>query len=345
MLSLKSICKQLGNIKIGPICLDIESGGYFVLLGPSGAGKTVLLEMIAGLINPDSGTVHFNDVDITKSEPETRQFSILYQDYSLFPHLSVEKNIGYGLRARGVKKTERRKRVCELADMFGISDLLKRKPSKLSGGEKQRVALARAIAPDPKLLLLDEPLAALDAGQRVRLRKDLKQLTKELGITVLHVTHDPEEALAVGDHTAVMLGHTIAQVGETDELFRRPTNSAVSKFLGISNILHIESVEDDICSVAGQKIHASGADESTCCLWIGPEEIVLSKTPFASSARNQFECAIIGHDNRDSLLAIKLKCGGLLLEALVTHRSFVELDLADGGQIYATFKSSAVHCF
>jgi molybdopterin-binding protein len=229
--------------------------------------------------------------------------------------------------------------------MFAINHLLKRKPSNLSGGEKQRVALARALASEPKLLLLDEPLAALDTAERVRLRKELKRLTKDISMTVLHVTHDPEEALAVGDHTAVMLDHTIAQVGETDELFRRPTNSSVAKFLGISNILHVDTTEQNICTVAGEKIHAGNADESTSCLWIRPEEIVLSKMPFDSSARNQFQCEVIGHENRDALLAVKLKCGKMLFEALVTHRSFVELDLTDGSRIYATFKSSAVHCF
>ena len=345
MLSLGSISKNFGTVQIGPISFDIDMGGYFVLLGPSGVGKTVLLEMIAGLIKPDTGSILFDGNDITSTPPELRQFSLLYQDYSLFPHLSVEKNIAYGLRVSNAKRKEIVARTNDLAEMLGIDHLLKRKPKNLSGGEQQRVALARALAPRPRLLLLDEPLAALDAGERIRLRKQLKNLSKELGITVLHVTHNPEESLALADRVAVMIDHTIAQIAEPDELFRKPSNSVVANFLGISNILPVDSFDGDTCSVAGQKIHASGADGSTSYLWIGPEEILLSKTPFSSSARNQFECTVGGHDNRNVLLAVDLKCGNMLLTALITHRSFIDLGLSDGSKIFATFKSSAVHCF
>jgi molybdopterin-binding protein len=229
--------------------------------------------------------------------------------------------------------------------MLDICHLLKRKPKNLSGGEQQRIALARALAPRPRLLLLDEPLAALDAAERIRLRKELKKLSKDLGITVLHVTHSPEEAIALADRVAVMIDHSIAQVAEPDELFRKPSNSVVANFLGISNILPVDSFDGQVCSVTGQKIHATAADESTSYLWIGPEEILLSKTPFSSSARNQFECITAGYDNRDTLLAVDLKCGDLLLTALITHRSFVDLGLSDGSKVFATFKSSAVHCF
>ncbi|MBL7221469.1 MAG: ATP-binding cassette domain-containing protein [Phycisphaerae bacterium] len=344
MLELKSISKRFGAMDMSDVSLTLQAGEYFALLGPTGVGKTVLIEIIAGLIRPDSGRVSWDGADITSLPPEQRGFAVVYQDYALFPHLSVARNIAYGARARGCGSTEISARTARLADMLGITELLARRPDTLSGGEQQRAALARALATEPKLLLLDEPLSALDTNTRVRLRRELKRINSELGATILHVTHEPEEAMALADRIGVMLDYRLRQVAAPEELFRRPTDVSVARFLGIQNVLSVSSVRGDICEVAGQRIHASSADESTRHIWIMPEELLLSHQPFASSALNQFKCTVINWDHSDALLAVQLACGDLRLIALITYTSFQQLNIEPKRQLYVTFKSSAIHC-
>ncbi|MHC4075595.1 MAG: ABC transporter ATP-binding protein, partial [Planctomycetota bacterium] len=195
MLELRSISKSLGSFAMSDVSLRINAGEYFVLLGPSGVGKSVLIEVIAGLIKPDGGRIFWNDNDITLEPPEARGFAVVYQDYALFPHLTVRQNIAYGLRAAGGSPGKTEAHLQMLTEMLHIHKLLTRRPATLSGGEQQRVALARALAVEPKLLLLDEPLSALDTNTRLRLRKELKRINRQLNISVLHVTHDPQEAM------------------------------------------------------------------------------------------------------------------------------------------------------
>ena len=193
------------------------------------------------------------------------------------------------------------------------------------------------------MLLLDEPLAALDTNMRGHLRRMLRQINRERGVTILHVTHDPEEAMAVADKVGVMLENKLVQVAGVDELFRRPSNAEVSRFLGMSNVLRVDSVSGDECIVCGESIHVSGAGERVEHIWIGAEEIILSDKPFGSSARNQLLCHVVDWENRDSLLCVNVRCGGLKLTSLITYRSFGELGIEVGKAVYATFKSSAVH--
>ncbi len=345
MLKLRAICKKLGAMNMHQLDLTAEKGQYLVLLGPSGVGKTILLEIIAGLIKPDSGKISYDNTDITFAPPEARGFSIVYQDYALFPHLTVSGNIAYGLKAAKIGSTIRKERIHALAKMLNIDSILHRYPEKLSGGEQQRVALARALAIEPKLLLLDEPLSALDANTRSRLRKELRQLTQKLGTTVIHVTHDPEEAMALADKVAVMLDHQVKQIAKPVELFRRPSDAQVAAFLGMKNILPVTTVSENICRVCDRDVHANSADDSTSYLWIGPEEILLSKQPFDSSALNRFKCKVLGWEHYNTLLAVDLTAGEMKLTALITHTSFEQLNIEQGNDIYATFKSSAVHCF
>jgi len=344
MLELQSITKRLGEMDMSDVSLTLEAGEYFALLGPTGVGKTVLIEIIAGLIRPDGGSISWDGADITSLPPERRGFAVVYQDYALFPHLSVARNIAYGARACGSDSTEISARTARLADMLGITELLGRRPETLSGGEQQRTAIARALAAKPKLLLLDEPLSALDTNTRLRLRRELKRINAELGTAILHVTHEPEEAMALADRIGVMLDYRLHQVAAPEELFRRPTDASVARFLGIRNVLSVSSVHDDICEVAGQQIRASAADESTRHLWIMPEELLLSDQPFASSALNQFKCTVIDWDHSDALLAVQLACGDLRLVALITYTSFQQLNIEPGRELYVTFKSSAIHC-
>jgi molybdate/tungstate transport system ATP-binding protein len=345
MLELRSIDKRLGSLDLSGISLTITKGECLVLLGPSGVGKTVLLEIIAGLSRPDAGSILWDGQDIAAAPPEARGFALVYQDYALFPHLTVAQNIRYGLRASGAKSQAMREKVQDLARVLHITDILGRRPSMLSGGEQQRVALARALASNPRLLLLDEPLSALDRNTRLTLRKELKRMRKRLGVPILHVTHDPEEAMELGDRVCVMLDNRIRQMGSPEELFRRPSDPDVAEFLGIWNILPVTEVRDGSCSICGMQIHANAADDSTSYIWIKPEEILLSLTPFASSARNQFKCKVVEWDHRDSLLAVRLASGELNLTALITYASFEALAVATDTELYVTFKSSAIHCF
>ncbi len=223
------------QVVLEPTDLHIESGETLVLLGPSGCGKTTTLRLIAGLDAPDSGRVLFNDEDVTALPIEKRNIGMVFQSYALFPNMSVEENIAYGLVVRKMPESERKKRVGEMLEMMHIESLAERQITQLSGGQKQRVALARAIAPRPRALLLDEPLTALDARLRETLRVDINALLRSLGITTVYVTHDQAEAMALGDRIAVMEKGRISQVGTPRDIYFRPANSFVADFIGTMN--------------------------------------------------------------------------------------------------------------
>ncbi len=344
MLNLQSIGKRFGAFELKDVSLTIEDGEYFVLLGPSGVGKTVLMEIIAGLIRPDKGRILWDGADITSRPPEARGFSVVYQDYALFPHLTVRRNIAYGLAAASARPDRIRRQVAGLAEILRIKEILDRYPKSLSGGEQQRVALARALAVEPQLLLLDEPLSALDVNTRLRLRKELKRINTELNVSVLHITHDPQEAITLGDRICVMLDSRIRQVGTAAELFHEPCEPDVARFLGMKNILPVSEVKAGVCFVYDRQIQVSAADETTTHIWIRPEEIVISTEAFESSARNQFRCLVAEIDHHNSLLAVQVVCGRMSLTALITYRSLKELGIGVGAEVYITFKSSAVHC-
>ncbi len=336
MLELESLGKRLGLFTIADLNLRLNQGEYFVLLGPSGVGKTVLIEMVAGFIAPDAGRILCEGQDITNSPPEARDFAVVYQDYALFPHLTVAANIAYGLRARGVQSKQVAERVRALTEKLNIAALLNRRIGGLSGGEQQRVALARALAPRPRMLLLDEPLAAVDVGLRARLRHELRHIHQHTGTTFLHVTHDPDDALYLADRIGVM---------PPEELFRAPSDADVAEFLGMRNIMTVNSACQGVCHVGSVEIYAALADESISHIWIKPEEILLSRQPFDSSARNQFRCVVTEWENSGPMLAVRICSGDLTLTALVTYESFGELGIDVGAELYCTFKSSAVHCF
>jgi molybdate/tungstate transport system ATP-binding protein len=344
MLELRGLRKRLGALALEDVDLRLDAGEYFVLLGPSGVGKTVLLEMVAGLIAPDAGQVLADGVDLTTTPPERRGFSLVCQEYALFPHLTVAENIAYGLRTRGVPARERTAQVGEVARRLGIEALLRRTPEGLSGGEQQRVALARALVTAPAVLLLDEPLAALDRPLRLRLRRELKRVQRESGRTFLHVTHDPEEAFFLGDRVGIMLHGRLQWTGPPDELLRRPADWEVAEFLEMRNVVSVTCAEG-VCRTGGLEIHAAAADENTTHLWIRPEEILLSREPFSSSARNQFAGRVVDWELSGGLLAVRVAVGALHLIALITAHSFSEQELAEGTEVYCTFKSSALHCF
>jgi len=351
VLELHGIAKRLGSFGMSGVSLTLGESEYFVLLGPSGVGKTVLVEIIAGLMRPDAGRVLWQGRDITFDHPEKRRFALVYQDHALFPHLTVAQNVAYGLRATGAARETMISRPSAIAEMLGIEDIMGRLPATLSGGEQQRVTLARALAIKPRLLLLDEPLSALDTGNRARLQKELRRINKELGIPVFHVTHDPEEAMAVGDRLGVMLDGRIRQVASVEEMFRRPSDPDVARFLGMMNVLPVAAVNGDTCLVRGVEIRVNAPSRCASHVWIRPEEIMVSSQPLHDGDRNQLKGRITEWRHRNPLMSVCVSLTDprvpehLELTCLITHASFRKVGIKVGSSVHIAFRKSAVHCF
>ena len=238
-LELKNIKKsfQEGEDVLESICLTAKKGEFVTLLGSSGCGKTTTLRIIAGLEQPDSGQVFLDGKDVTSLEPNQRNVNTVFQNYALFPHMNVADNIGYGLKLKKTPKAEISRRVKEMLELVQLSGFEKRKPSELSGGQRQRVAIARALVNNPEVLLLDEPLGALDLQLRRAMQHELKRLQKKLGITFIYITHDQEEAINMSDTIAVMNHGRFEQIGTPDEIYNHPKTSYVATFVGNANIL------------------------------------------------------------------------------------------------------------
>jgi len=237
LLKLENVHLQLGNFALSDVSLTVGQGEYLVLVGPTGTGKTVLLETIAGLHHPCSGQIFLKGMDITHMPAEKRHLGVVYQDYALFPHLTVFDNIAFGLKLKKKGPREISGTVSKMAQFLDIQTILKRRPGLLSGGERQRVALARALVLDPHMLLLDEPLSALDRLTRDRLRGELKRIHSELGVSILHITHDLGEAFFLADRLLVMKNGAIIQEGNPEETLRRPKDRFVAELLGIENFI------------------------------------------------------------------------------------------------------------
>jgi putative spermidine/putrescine transport system ATP-binding protein len=242
-LKLQGVRKSYGQVvAVAGVDLTVDEGEFFTLLGPSGSGKTTLLRLIAGFERPDAGRIELGGRDVTSTPPYQRDTNTVFQDYALFPHMSVADNIGYGLRVKGVSKPAREKRVQRALAMVRLEGLGYRRPNQLSGGQRQRVALARAVVNEPEVLLLDEPLGALDLKLRQEMQIELKQIQKDVGITFVYVTHDQEEALTMSDRLAVMSNGQIEQIGAPVDVYERPATEFVAGFIGISNVITRDGV-------------------------------------------------------------------------------------------------------
>lgn len=253
---IESVTKTYGDVTVvDKVSLDIEKGEFFTLLGPSGCGKTTLLRMIAGFNEINGGTIRFDDQVINDLPPQKRNIGMVFQNYAIFPHMSVRDNVAYGLKKRKMKGTELKKQVDDAMALMQIGQYADRAPSQLSGGQQQRVALARAIVITPEILLMDEPLSNLDAKLRVEMRTSIKKIQKSLGITTIYVTHDQEEALAISDRIAVIKDGVVSQVGAPEEIYKKPVNKFVAGFIGTSCFIKASARPGSI-SVQGQKVLA-----------------------------------------------------------------------------------------
>jgi putative spermidine/putrescine transport system ATP-binding protein len=290
-----------GTRALEPVSLDIARGETVVLLGPSGCGKTTLLRLIAGLETPDAGgKILFNDTDVTKVPIERRNVGMVFQSYALFPNMNVADNIGYSLKIRGVGDAERKARIAELIALTGIEGLEHRRIDQLSGGQRQRVALARAVAARPSVLLLDEPLTALDAALRDRLRGELNRLLRTLGITAIYVTHDQSEAMALGDRIVVMRKGAIAQIGTPRDIYFAPANRFVAEFVGAANIVEAQC-HDGVLTLLGGTLKVADGTNGAALAMIRPESIRIVASENAALQGHVDSVSFVGDRQRASI--------------------------------------------
>jgi spermidine/putrescine transport system ATP-binding protein len=286
-------------VAVDNVSLDIDRGHFFALLGPSGCGKTTTLRMIGGFEEPTEGRIELGGVDVAPLPPYKRDVNTVFQSYALFPHLSIFENVAFGLRRRGVKGGELRQRVVEALELVGLAGLERRKPGQLSGGQQQRIALARALVNQPRVLLLDEPLGALDLKLRKEMQLELKRIQHEVGITFVHVTHDQEEAMTMADRIVIMNGGHIEQLGTPSELYEQPRTAFVAGFLGASNLLEGTVAGDDRVTLADRSVvhvrHSALSGRSgTVQIGVRPEKLRIGEGEANSLTGVVTESAYIG---------------------------------------------------
>jgi putative spermidine/putrescine transport system ATP-binding protein len=344
---LAGVVKRYGDVEaVAGVDLQIRRGEFFTLLGPSGSGKTTCLRMIAGFERPDAGRVELGGKDVTRLPPAERDVNTVFQDYALFPHMSVADNVAYGLKVKRVDKAQRARRVEEALAMVRLEGYGSRRPGQLSGGQRQRVALARALVNRPRVLLLDEPLGALDLKLRQQLQVELKRIQAEVGITFVYVTHDQDEALSMSDRIAVMDGGRVLQVGAPHEVYDQPRSRFVAGFVGVSNVLElpIEGVDGGVVRLrlgARDAVSAAASDGavpgSTAVVTIRPERIGLAEDgvpagPDACRAHGRVtESLYAGPATR---FVVELEGGGqLLVVRQNTHTTFEDAERLRGREV------------
>lgn len=362
MLSVERISKTVGALKLKDISLEVRPGSYLVLLGASGVGKSILLETIAGLVQPDSGRLLLDGKDITNEKIQRRRIGLVFQNGALFPHISVYANIAYPLRCKKLKASAIRQRVTELAEDVGVAHLLKRSPTALSGGEIQRVSLARALAGEPRCLLLDEPLSSLDTKARFEMRALLRKIHRRSRQAIVHVTHDYTEAVALATHVAVMEHGTIVQSGTVDDIFQRPKSEFVAQFVGIKNFFKGNLRDPDSGQGKTKHFRTDGLDFSVLTdgapgsgfVCIRSEDVTISNGVFSgqeaatrqahTSARNNLEGTILDIIPAGPGVEVIIDIGRdkpVEMAAMVTSESVKSLGLHCGKKVSASFKASA----
>jgi spermidine/putrescine transport system ATP-binding protein len=346
-IDLVSLTKRFVELAVDDIDLTVPCGEFFSLLGPSGCGKTTTLRLIAGFEQPTSGRVLLDDVDVTMVPPNKRNVNTVFQSYALFPFLTVFDNVAFGLRNRKLAKKELETRVREALELVHLGSFAKRRPGQLSGGQQQRVALARALVLNPAVLLLDEPLGALDAKLRRSLKVELKALQERVGITFLYVTHDQEEALTMSDRVAVMRSGKIVQIGDPHEIYEEPADTYVADFLGVSNLMQVEverhagsrcRVRLGESALSVEQGVADGLGKAYCV--IRPERIRIE--PFGSPGPNRVPAMVERLVYVGSATQVMLRLApGELLQALVQNDGS-HTQLAQGTPVHAFLAPDAL---
>ncbi|MCK8519129.1 ATP-binding cassette domain-containing protein [Methanoculleus sp. 7T] len=344
MLIIDSVSKNLGEFALTDVSLSVGDGEYFIILGPTGAGKTILLETIAGIYSPDAGRIVLNDRDITDVPAKDRNIGMVYQDYMLFPHLTVEENISFGLKSRRADSDFIRRKVQESAELLNIGHLLHRYPGTLSGGEQQRTAIARALVMEPDALLLDEPLSALDVKTRESLRGELARIHEATGTTIIHITHNFEEVFDLADRVAVMYQGGVVQVGTPEEIFRKPNSDFVADFVGMENLFCGEGSPDGIVTVEGLRIQVENGMSGPVSLAVRPEDIHLSKTALPQNGKNILSGCIRTVRQTGGLVRICVDAG-IPVMVVLTRQGFEEAGVGSGDAVYLAFRPSAAHVY
>ncbi|MFZ4523141.1 MAG: ABC transporter ATP-binding protein [Bacteroidales bacterium] len=345
MLELRRVSKWFEDFCLQEVSFSVEQGDYFILLGESGAGKSMVIETIAGLVGPDSGTILLHQKDITREKIQHRKIGLVFQDHAVFPHLSAGENIGYSLHGSKMSKEEKHRKIQAIADELGIGELLKRMPGTLSGGELQRVALGRTLIQEPSILLLDEPLSSLDS----RLKSDLRRLLRAIhrkGQTILHVTHDYEEALSLGTKIAVIHQGKIIQSGSPSEVFHHPKSEFVAHFIGVKNFFPVKLVTENNVTFAhtGNNIPVrivTDNPDSEGFILIRGEDILLSVGPVDTSATNNLSGTVVEIVPTTVGVDVTIDAG-IEIHALVTRESVEKLALTSGSLCWVHFKATAV---
>lgn len=341
VLKVENVSKRLGDFAINNINLQVDRGQYFVILGPSGTGKTVLLEIIAGFHRPDHGRVYLYDKDITRLPAEARKMGFVYQDYMLFPHMTVKDNILFGAR-KCFPLNQAVDKMTRLVDILGISHLLDRFPLTLSGGEQQRVALARVLIIEPTILLLDEPLSSLDPNSKEALQMELKRIHEEFDTNILHITHDFNEAINLATHVGVMIDGTLAQTGTADEVFSHPNNLEVARFLGIENIIPGQYVGGTFkCSEQLVFSAPPVNDQDLSYVYFSSKDVRLGCQPGAS---NCYHGVITGINIQKDFVSLSVDIGHQV-KIKLSHREFDDYSPACGSRIDFSIPASSLGFF
>ena len=337
LIELKNVSKYWGDIRaVEKLNINIEEGEFVVLLGPSGCGKSTTLRLIAGLENISSGGIFIGGKNVNNIDPSSRNISMVFQSYALFPHLNVEENIIFGLKVRKVKKGDRQVKLKNVAEKVGLSNLLKRKPAELSGGQRQRVALARAIISENPICLMDEPLSNLDAKLRHQMRSEIRSLQKDLNITLIYVTHDQTEAMSMADKMVLMNEGEIIQQGKPKILYEKPDNTFTAKFLGNPpmNLINLEVEKNgNYIPISGEKFFVNKKSNKKKILGIRPENIKISK--------EGIKCTINDLDYQGSDVVLSLQLGNQEIFARIDSKKVEELD----NQVYINWDNNNLHLF
>ncbi len=344
MLHLKQISIKLGKFELKNISFDVARGDYFVILGESGIGKSVLLEIIAGLLIQDSGFISLNDTDISSYSIQNRDIGLVYQNQALFPHLNVAQNVGYALQCKKESRTLSNEKIVKMSKKVGVEHLLGRHTNTLSLGEAQRVALARTLISNPSVLLLDEPLSSLDIKAKSQMRSLLRKIN-QAGQTIIHITHDYEEAIALASKIAILEQHSITQIGTPDAIFTHPKSEFIAHFTGVRNYyrgsLTMQSESLGLFKTSDLSFYvATNASKGMGNLILKKEDITLSKSLPESSARNHFQGEIVDIESVRLGMEVTVDIG-VLLTALITKESFERMNLKLGHNIWTHFKATA----